>query len=95
MGTAKNHDYRLCAEQLGENETLASFTPGMTAAANDAGETLSAAQILDALCDGFGQPAPKMLEELLAELAGFLKQGTQPQDITLNLIHRDADLGVG
>jgi hypothetical protein len=31
----------------------------------------------------------------LAELADYLKHGTPPQDITLNLIHRDADLGVG
>jgi serine phosphatase RsbU (regulator of sigma subunit) len=95
VGTTKHHEYQLCEEKLGENETLASFTAGITSAANAAGEALSANQIVNALCDGFGQPAPKMMEELLAELADYLKHGTPPQDITLNLIHRDADLGVG
>ncbi len=41
-----------------------------------------------AVADGFGQPPSAVLDDLLADLAPFLKDGVPRDDITILLIHR-------
>ncbi len=53
-----------------------------------AGRALGEVRFVDALCDGFGQPASAALDEPLADRAAFLKNGRSPADITISLVHR-------
>ena len=87
LASAKNTDYALQREQLGPGETLALFTPGVTAARNNHGETFGEERFVDILCDGFGQLASSMLKEMLTDLRGFTQGGALPNDITVILAH--------
>jgi serine phosphatase RsbU (regulator of sigma subunit) len=88
VGSAKAADFSSHTEGLRNGETLAFFTPGCWAVRNEEGESLGEERFVDALCDGFGQPASAAIDELLADHAGFFKRGTPPDDITMLLVHR-------
>ena len=90
VGTVKNHEYTGGGVRIHEGETLALFTRGWTAACNEAGTALGEGKFVEALCDGFGQPAGAAISELISDLTAFLKNGRVPDDITLLLVHRPA-----
>ncbi len=87
LSLVKNHPYPLLSETLGEGETLALFTPGITTATNPDGDTFGEDRFVNILCDGFGQLASSMLKEMFHDLRAFTQGGTQPDDITVVLAH--------
>ena len=90
VGTERNYEYTGVPERIRNGGTLALYTPGCTTACNTAGEQISEDRLVDAICDGFGQPASAALNGVVTDQAAYLKDGRPPADITLLLIHRDA-----
>ena len=88
LGVVKTATFPSTAEQLGNEETLVVFTPGVTTAKNRDGETFGEERFVNILCDGFGQLASSMLKELLTDLRNFTEGGSQPNDVTVLLAHR-------
>lgn len=89
VGSTRAFEYAPASRRLRAGETLVLFTDGCTTARNHAGETLGEKGFVEALSDGFGQPASAALDELLADLAPYFKDGRPPDDITLLLVHRN------
>ena len=89
VGSTRTFEYAPVSRRLLAGETLVLFTEGCTTARNDAGETLGEEGLVEALRDGFGQPASAALDDLVADLAPYLKDGRPPDDITLLLVHRN------
>lgn len=87
-GAQKNFDYTSTAIRMKTGDTIALYTPGWTRAVSDAGVTLTEEKLTEAICDGFNHPAVSAVEELVADLSPFIKQGTLPDDITLLLLYR-------
>ena len=88
VGTARGFEYRGSSERIRSQEILALYTAGCVAARDASGEAMGEGRFIDALCDGFGQPASAALDALLADHAAFLKDGRPPADITILLVHR-------
>lgn len=88
LGLQKAVAYPPLTEQLGSDESLVVFTPGVTTAKNGKGETFGEERFVNILCDGFGQLASNMLKEMLSDLRSFTEGGQQPDDITVVLAHR-------
>ncbi len=88
LGLVKAAVFPSTPEQLGHDETLVVFTPGVTTAKNRDGETFGEERFVNILCDGFGQLASSMLKELLTDLRNFTEGGSQPNDVTVLLTHR-------
>ncbi|MFH1746430.1 MAG: SpoIIE family protein phosphatase [Planctomycetota bacterium] len=87
LGLFKSTVYPLLPEQLTTAETLVLFTPGVTTAKNNAGETFGEDRFVNILCDGFGQLASSMLKEMLTDLRSYTEGGMQPDDITVLMAH--------
>ncbi|MCP4593759.1 MAG: SpoIIE family protein phosphatase [bacterium] len=83
-------EYRLPgrSERLDSNETLVAYTPGCRTLTDAAGGRLGVDAFNSALCDGFGQSAVSALDELLADLSAYFRDGRQPDDITMLFVHR-------
>ena len=88
VGTTKGYEYSGTRARLQPGETLAFYTAGCAAVRNAEGAELGEERLVEALCDGFGQPATAALAELLADLDPYLKAGTPPDDITVLLVHK-------
>jgi len=88
LGIIPNTPYEPSNDKLAPGETLALFTPGVCTAENDAGEQLGEDRFIESVRDGFGQSASVALDELVQDHAAFFKQGRQPDDITILLVHR-------
>lgn len=88
LAMAKTVNYEELTEELGEEETLVLFTPGVVTAKNSKGEIFGEDRFVNILCDGFGQLASAMLKEMLSDLRNFTEGGSQPDDITVILAHR-------
>jgi len=88
IGSLKNFEFAGSTVRLQPGDTLALYTSGCATATNQAGQQLGGAKFADALCDGFGQPPSAMLEDLLRDLAAFLKEGRCPDDVTILLAQR-------
>lgn len=88
IGVNRSFNYTPTKERLHDLETLAMFSDGC-ATVRDANQTpLGAKRFMNAVADGFGQPPSAVLDDLLADLAPFLKDGVPLDDITVLLIHR-------
>ncbi|HNQ24861.1 MAG TPA: SpoIIE family protein phosphatase [Phycisphaerae bacterium] len=90
VGKNKGHEYAGATDRLKPGETLALFTKGCATVRGAGGEPLGEKRFVEALCDGFGQPAAGALAELLADLEPYLRNGTPPDDITILLVHHVA-----
>jgi serine phosphatase RsbU (regulator of sigma subunit) len=89
VGAAKDTAYVASAGRLQAGESLVMYTPGCLTITDEQGQNLSRERLEDAVGDGFGQPASTALDELLSDLKGFFKEGRQPDDITLMVLHRE------
>jgi serine phosphatase RsbU (regulator of sigma subunit) len=89
VGTAKDREYAVRKVRVGEGEMLVLFTSGCMTARDHSGAELGTKRLIEAVCDTFGQSAPTALQELLADLSSFLKDGSQPDDITVMLARRE------
>ncbi len=74
------------------SETLVLYTPGWHTLETPSGESLGESRFVDALRDGFGQSASAALDGLQMDLADYLNSGRQPDDMTVLLLHRVAEV---
>lgn len=88
LGVAKSTVYPLLPEQLESRETLAVYSRGISTASNRDGQSFGEERFVNLLCDGFGQPSAALMEDVVADLRSFTAEGSQPDDISLILIHR-------
>lgn len=88
LGLDKSTSYPLMNAELGNSESLALFTPGVTTAKSKKDEVFGEVRFVELLADGFGQLASAMLKEMLSDLRNFTEGGSQPDDITVILAHR-------
>jgi len=88
LGPQKSIEFPRKSERLAPGETLALFTRGCTTLCDESGGALTRKRFGEALCDGFGLAPANVLEEIQSDLAGFFKQGRQPDDITILLVQR-------
>lgn len=93
VGSAKNVEYTGASERVRGGDMVAFFTRGFASARSENGELLPESRVIETLCDGFGQPASAVLNDLLVDLAPFLKSGTTPDDITLLLVRKTEGAG--
>ncbi len=91
VGTARGFEYSGSSERIRGQEMLALYTPGCVTTRNALGDAMGESRFIDALCDGFGQPASAALDALLADNAAFLKDGRPPADITILVVHRTSE----
>jgi serine phosphatase RsbU (regulator of sigma subunit) len=90
LGAVPGVAYESQRTQLLPDETLALFSGGCCTICSADGKPLGREQFTDSICDGYGQSATTLLDELVQDLAPFFKQGRQPDDITILLLHRVA-----
>ncbi len=88
IGALKNVNYDRMEAQLGQGETLVLFSGGIAVAANSRGEALGEQRFIESLCDGFGQAAGALLNEVLTDLREYLRDGHHPDDVTIIVVHR-------
>lgn len=88
VGQHKSYEYVGASERLRTGDLLAFYTRGVPRACNSEGEALGDERFGEALCDGFGQAATAVLNELLVDLGPFLKIGKTEDDITLLLVRK-------
>lgn len=91
-GKTPNYPYEPGSDLLGPDELLALFTPGCWSVRDAQGQALGEDRFVESLRDGFGQTASTALEELVAEHAAYYRDGRQPDDISIVLVHRAAVL---
>jgi serine phosphatase RsbU (regulator of sigma subunit) len=89
VGSTRDYVYNSAGGRLEEGETMVLFSPGCQTVRNAAGEALGKTTLLDALCDAFGQSASTVLDEFLSDLRDYFKEGRQPDDITIMVVHRE------
>jgi serine phosphatase RsbU (regulator of sigma subunit) len=89
VGLNKECSYTADAGRLQVGESLVLYTPGCLTLTNAGGERLDRQRLEDAIADGFGQPACTALDELLSDLKAFFREGRQPDDITVMVLHRE------
>lgn len=89
LGMVKSVNYEDGTTLLDHEESLVLYTPGVITARNSKGENFGEDRFINILCDGFGQLASTMLKEMLSDLQQFTEGGSQPEDITVILAHRD------
>ncbi len=88
LGTVPNFEYKTRKGILGLDESLVLYTSGVPKMQDSDGHELGEERFLDCLCDGFGMPARKVLNETLADLGSFFETGYRPEDVTIMLAHR-------
>lgn len=89
LGMVKSANYEDGTATIDNEESLVLYTPGVVTARNSKGEPFGEDRFLNILCDGFGQLASTMLKEMLSDLQQFTEGGSQPEDITVILAHRN------
>lgn len=87
-GTQEHYEYARRSVRIPEGHSVALFSPGAAAAMDPEGTPLGRNRLIEALCDGFGQPASAAVEELIADLASFFREGRAKDDITVLMLHR-------
>lgn len=87
-GEQEHVDYPRRSVRIETGQTLALFTPGSETATDEGGEVLGRNRLIEAICDCFNRPALAAMDDLLADLAPFVKDGSNPDDISFMLIHR-------
>jgi serine phosphatase RsbU (regulator of sigma subunit) len=88
LGSAGGHGFEPRFDRLNAGETLSLYTLGCERVPNAEGVALGRENLLESLCDGFGQSANVALDELLRDHSAFFKDGTPSDDITILLFHR-------
>lgn len=88
LGTHADYAYETGRGLLGENETLALYSPGIAKLQDRHGQKMKEQSFLNILCNGFGLAARTALDEILVDLTAFSEGGYQPQDVTILLAHR-------
>jgi serine phosphatase RsbU (regulator of sigma subunit) len=90
IGEVANFPYPTVSGQFLPGETLAMYTRGTATCTSADGQRFGEHRFIEAVCDGFGQSPTTTLQDLTCELTAFFDGGTQPDDISIVLIHREA-----
>jgi serine phosphatase RsbU (regulator of sigma subunit) len=90
LGQKPNVHYESTTVTLAVGATIALFTPGVTQITNAVGEPFGGERFIESLCDGFGQPAGKMLALARSDVEAFGKDGRNDHDMSIILLHRNA-----
>jgi len=90
VGESKQSEFAASTCRIQNGDTIALYSPGCLTAKSETGEPVGEERFMDALCDGFGQAASATLDGLLADLP-FFKTGRPPDDISILLVHRNAE----
>jgi len=88
LGVDKKAGFGGRQSELESGELLVLCSPGLRTAANADGECLDQEQLLDCLRECFGQTLHQTLEEMVSELSPYLRDGAQPDDLTVVLAGR-------
>jgi len=89
VGASGEYVFNSGAGRLQEGETMMLYTPGCVTVTDRDHRPLGDDKLREALSDGFGQPASAALDELLSDLKAFFRDGRQPDDITIMMLHRE------
>lgn len=87
-GEQEHVEYPRRSVRIETGQTLALFTPGCETSCDASGEVLGRHRLVEAICDCFNRPALAAMDDLLTDLAPFIKDGSNPDDISIMLIHR-------
>lgn len=88
-GSQREFNYTGGSTRLDNGETMFLFTPGCLSITDQNGQRLNQQELLDAMSDSFGQGASTALNDLLSDLKGYFKDGRQPDDISIMVVHRE------
>ena len=88
LASEKNFAYTSKSLRLMPGETVVLYTAGAYSVCDEGGHPLGQSRLVESLCDGFGIPASDALSNFIGDLAGFFRQGRQPDDITLVFVNR-------
>ena len=88
VGVSKTATYDRLSERLKPGDMLVLFSAGCAAVRDADGQVLGQDRFLEAVRDGFDQPAAAALDGLKADLSPFLSDGQAPDDITLFYLRR-------
>lgn len=89
VGAQREFGYLSGSGRLEEGETMFLFTPGCLTLTDRAGSRLNQQELLDAMSDSFGQGASTALNDMLSDLKTYFREGRQPDDISIMVIHRE------
>ena len=89
VGQEREFAYASGAGRLEEGESMFLFTPGCVNISDRRGERLAQRELLDAVSDSFGQGASTALNDLLSDLKAYFKDGRNPDDISIMVVHRE------
>ncbi len=89
VGAQKDAAFNSQATRLEDGETMVLYSPGCLSVTNPNGEQLGKRRFLEGIADAFGQTASAALNDLLSDLRAFFKDGRQPDDITIMVLHRE------
>ncbi|MCH7812481.1 MAG: SpoIIE family protein phosphatase [Planctomycetes bacterium] len=88
LNARKSSDFKRCSDRLVAGETLALFSCGCLQLTDESRQPVPRERFVEILREGAGLAPTDALEELQHELAGFFKNGRQPDDITVLLLRR-------
>jgi len=89
VGAQREFGYQSGSGRLENGETMFLFTPGCLALTDRTGGRLNQRELLDAMSDSFGQGASTALNDMLSDLKTYFRDGRQPDDISIMVIHRE------
>ncbi|MCG3136578.1 MAG: hypothetical protein HJJLKODD_00412 [Phycisphaerae bacterium] len=73
---------------LGQEETLALYSPGVANLRDETGQLISQEALVDELAGLYGMAARTALDDWLMDIKPYIQAGCNPEDVTLMLIHR-------
>ncbi len=88
VGNGEVVEYKGQTAKLEVGDSLVLFTAGAADTKNAEGEKLGAKRLISTISDGLGQSAAQALDDLVADLSGFLQVGQQAVDATIILAYR-------
>lgn len=88
IGQATGFQYQGHTEKLDKGESLVLYSRGITTIQNEQGEKFGEGRFIELVCDGFGQTPAATLQDVGDEVAVYLENGKQSEDITVIMLTR-------
>jgi len=89
IGQTRSPAFESSAFELTHGDSIALATEGVNRAVNGSDEVFGFAGLKENLCDGLGDAPGLVLGELASDLADFVSDGKQPEDVTVVLLRRN------
>ena len=91
LSRVKGYEYVSKIDRLDRGETLVLYTRGVTTMTNGRGERFREKRFIEMMCDGFCQTPAATIQDITDEFAAFFADGRHPDDVTVILVHRQAE----